>query len=69
MTHATRDALRLRGHLSVLLGIEEELHAIGAPARQHARTRAAIDRLRDELSRTADTYALRSGDLTDATTA
>ena len=66
MTPAARDVLRLQGQLSVLLGMEQELSAIGAPARRHARTRAAIDRLRLELAHALDTRLSQCGDLTDA---
>ena len=56
---------RLRGQLDVLLGVREELHAIGAPTARLEKNRYDIARIRVELTRAdlGDDF----GDPTDAT--
>ncbi len=60
------DALvaRLRGHLSVLLAVDEELVAIGASEERRERNRDSIARVRRELVRAG---GYEAGDSTDAT--
>jgi hypothetical protein len=56
---------RLRGQLGVLLGVREELHAIGAPPARLEQNRHDIARIRAELMRSdlGDDF----GDPADAT--
>lgn len=51
MTSRQRDLARLRGQLDVLLGLREELDAIGASDERCAKADADIARVRAELSR------------------
>ena len=62
-----REQAALRGHLYVLLGIREELTAVGAPFDRRARNRAAIAEARSRLER--ERLGDGSGDLADATSA
>jgi hypothetical protein len=55
----------LRGHLCVLLGIQDELEAVGAPAARRALNREAIAEARRRL----EYLGGESGDLADATSA
>jgi hypothetical protein len=47
---------RLRGHLAVLLGVEQELVAIGASSARREANRRELARLRRELERAGITF-------------
>ena len=62
-----REQSALRGPLYVLLGVREELEAVGASFDRRARNRAAIADARSRLE--GERLGDGSGDLTDATSA
>jgi hypothetical protein len=65
MTAAERELIALRGHLLVLVEMEDELEAIGASRTRRARHRSAIAEVRARLE--ALQIGGAGGDLTDAT--
>jgi hypothetical protein len=65
VTAAEREANALRGHLIVLIEMEDELRAIGASRARRLRHRSAIADVRARL-RSLE-IGVSGGDLTDAT--